>query len=424
MHLILIRSKFAHMKQNKNILLVLSLLATLLCSCGDDRSEEFYTATQENQWIYSKMKEVYLWSGAIGEMDQKTLFSTPKQFFKKLLHTSDNISFFSDEEVTASYGCKYKLVRDPLAISPSKMYALIEYVEPGSAAASAGLERGMWISEIEGNRITTSLANKLSSGDGLELSICSIEYDDATSAFYWQEQGDIYMPAAMEFTQTSIPVVTVIDEPSGKSGYILFNSFDNAGDIELFNDALSSLLAEEVNNLILDLRYNSSLSLPNAAAIAAAFIPADKQGEVFCSLQKELVTDAGNGNGETITIPASTTNASDKPLYIITTAETQGIATTLIKGIQVLRGTSDVWTVGKAAECVNLYTEKFTSPYSFEINPATAYIYDAAGEIASPSLPDFEIQGEAYYPIPPLGNNQEYMLYNICYLIATGTLPE
>ena len=192
-----------------------------------------------------------------------------------------------------------------------------------------------------------------------------------------------------------------------------------------FYEALSSLSAEGINNIIIDLRYNNSVSLSNAAALTAAFIPADKQGDTFCTLSKELVAEGSSVSGETIRIPQCNINISDKPLYIITTAETQGVATTFIKGIQFLRGTADVKVLGKPTGYMPLYTERFESPFAFDINPATAYIYDATGQNSTPALPDFEIpEYEDYYSISPLGNNQEYILYNICYLIANGTIPQ
>ena len=138
------------MKRTIRKLIALPLLALLVCSCGEDRSGEYYELTQENQWIYYKMKEVYLWADAIGEIKQNIFFSTPSQFFKKLLYTDDKTSFFTDTLATTSYGITTSLMRDPLGITPSKTYALIEFVEPGSVAETAGLERGMWISEIDG----------------------------------------------------------------------------------------------------------------------------------------------------------------------------------------------------------------------------------------------------------------------------------
>lgn len=424
MQLTRIRSKFATMKKRFNILIALSALVTILCSCGDDRSNEFYTMTQENQWIYSTMKEVYLWSGSIGEVDQKTFFSTPQQFFKKLLTTTDKTSFFSDATEITNYGIKCTLLRDPLGFYPSRISALIEYIEPNSVASAAGLQRGMWVSEINGDRLTTSSANKLMGGDEIELTIQTIEYDDENNAYYWENHGQITVPAATRYNITAVPVATTLDEITEKNGYLLINTFDGEDAVAAINNEIATLADENINNIIIDLRYNNSTSITDAAKVAAIFIPAEKHGTNFCTLSKTLNEENENTTAETFAIPASNVNISNKPLYIITTARTEGIINTFIKSIQSTRIANDVKIIGETAKGSNFYTECYASPYAFNINPVTAYINDAGGAPLIATLPDYAVKEyESYYPVYPLGSKQEHLLFATSYVIANGTLP-
>ncbi|MBQ8270197.1 MAG: hypothetical protein IJZ22_03170 [Bacteroidaceae bacterium] len=405
------------MKKILKKIVTLPLFALLLCSCGEDRSGEFNSLTQENQWIYSQMKEVYLWAEAIGEVKQNIYFSTPKEFFKKLLLQQDNVSFFTDTLAATSYGITYSLMRDPLGITPSKTYALVEYVEPASVAAAAGLVRGMWISEIDGNRITTSSGNRLSTGTGVELTVHTIDYDDIAEQYFWDNLDKVTLPAATEISPSPTPVTTIIDDITTRSGYILCNTFDGQEAADALYNALATISGEAIDNIIIDLRYNNSTSLADAAVAASPFIPAGKQG-TFCSLTKNIDSDSR----ENILTPSGSLNVSEKPLYIITTARTQGVASVFIKAIQAAR--NDVRIVGKASNSMALYTECYESPYLFKINPVTAYILDATGEPLTASVPDFNIDEYSnYYTIYPLGSKQENILNNISYIIANGTLP-
>lgn len=88
------------------------------------------------------------------------------------------------------------------------------------------------------------------------------------------------------------------------------------------------------------------------------------------------------------------------------------------------RGSSTVKIVGETLTGTNIATEKFVSPYMFEINPATALIADRNGELLLPITPDFILREIGDYKhIYQLGDKQEYLLYNITYIIANGTLP-
>ena len=399
---------------------LIAIAAVAMCSCGEDRSHEFYELTKENQWTYNTMKEAYLWADSIKSLNQRDYFATPSKFFDNLLYKSDNASFISSIDNSTTYGFSFSLMRDPLGIEPAKVYALVEYVEPSSVAAAAGLERGMWISTINGRNINMGTGSALRSGDAVTLGVNAIDYDDETEAYVWAELSVIEMQAATVTTTSPLPITSVISDNSGKMGYILCNSFDEDATVdELFN-TLSQFDTEGVTNIVLDLRYFNGTSISNAAAVASAFVPADKQGAVFCTLYKDLKFETK----ENVLFPQTTINVADRPLYIITTAKTTGMASAFVKSLRLARGTANLRIVGQTAGVTNIATESIESPYNFTINPATAIVADANGEILASTVPDYVLSeyGDNRH-IYPLGNKQEYILYNIAYIIANATLP-
>ena len=399
---------------------IIAVATAAMCSCGEDRSQEFYELTKENQWTYNAMKEAYLWADSIKPVSQRTYFSTPAKFFASLLYKGDGTSFFEDFSGAATYGFRFSLMRDPLGIAPAKVYALVEYVEPSSVAAAAGLQRGMWITAINGNSINMGTGSALTSGDAIMLTVNQITYNDDSEEYAWEQLPYIALPAATEISPSPLPVTTIISDNAGKTGYILCNSFDGETTVENIYNTLAAFDAEGVTSIVLDLRYFSGNSITNAAAVAAAFVPAGKQGTTFCSLYKNLELTSK----ENISYPSATINSSDKPLYIVTTAKTTGTASTFIKAVRIARGTSQLRIVGQTANGTNIATESIESPYQFKINPATAIIADSNGEPITAITPDFILsETDDYKHIYPLGSKQEFILYNISYIIANGTLP-
>ena len=109
------------MKKITYLSLVIAFMVAMLMGCGEDRTHEYYDLTEENQWIYSKMKEVYLWRDNIKEPARSTFFSTTTKFFSSLLYSGDKGSFFTDTIAAESYGMTFAITRDPIGERPSKV---------------------------------------------------------------------------------------------------------------------------------------------------------------------------------------------------------------------------------------------------------------------------------------------------------------
>ena len=87
------------------------LALPLLLSCGEDRTHEYLEMTEENQWTYSTMKDVYLWAAEMNAPDRKSFFGTTSKFFSSLLVKKDKVSFFTDSVSEGSYGFKFSMCR-------------------------------------------------------------------------------------------------------------------------------------------------------------------------------------------------------------------------------------------------------------------------------------------------------------------------
>ena len=408
------------MKKGIHISIILFFVVAILSSCGEDRTHEYYEKTEENQWTYSKMKEVYFWRDKIKEPSRTTFFSTPSKFFSTILNSSDKMSFFTDTISTGSYGMTFALMRDPISVRPSKVYALVLMVEPGSPADIAGVERGTWISSVGGTTLTTSKTSLLQSGGSTKLVTEYIEYDDDTHKEYWVSGDTLQLGAATYYNEQAIYLDTIYTVRSKKIGYLVINNFNGEDFIKNTQAALLRLAANEVSDIVIDLRYNSGGSIINAASLASSFVVPELYGTPFCK-----IVDADGEIDTTYYYSAQQTSLYEKSLHIVTGERTKGTAELLTAALNKSRPMYDLMTFGSRSAASNLITKRFESPYGFAINPVTNCMALESGENLTATSPDFQLNElEHIQHIHTLGSEQEYLLYNIFYYITNGYMPE
>lgn len=407
--------------RNRNIFIFYLVSIFVLISCGKDRTEEYIEQTQENQWIYNTMKEVYLWKEDIKELQQAEFFNSQEKFFSSLLHKDDKASFMTETLAINDYGMSIATMRDPIAEKPSQVYALVLFVEPNSPAAVAGIRRGMWISAINGKSLTTSSQSELEKGDAIALTTEYIEFDNEENKHFWVQGETINVAASTAYEICNIGFDNIYTVRDKKIGYMLCNNFNGDNFIEKANGVMEKFIASDVSDIIIDLRYNTGGKISNAALLASMLVPSDLNGTPFCTLKD---------NTETVDTIYNYTEqqfcAGEKKIHFITGEATKGTAELLVHSVNASRDMYDVFVIGAKSSGVNIMIEEFESPYGFSISPATAITYISNGEkmTADGIKPDYaydELKNKN--SIYPLGDEQEYLLYNTCYIIATGTAP-
>lgn len=409
--------------KTKTLYTFLSLLSAMLLfvSCGEDRTHEYIEKTEENQWIYSKMKDVYLWGNTMAKPDRSSFFTTTSKFFTSLLARNDKVSFFTDSVPVYNYGLKFSLMRDPLGEAMSQYYALALHVEPGSPADSAGIKRGTWISALNGKALNSSSGKLLQSGTATKVATAVIDYDDENGKYFWVNGDTLSMPQACSVESSAVYLDSIYNVRTYKVGYIVLRSMSGSAFTEEIPEILLGFAAEDVSDVIIDLRYCNEGTIDNAAVMAGAFVPATLAGKPFATLKgREEVVDT------IYNFAAPVVNLSDKRLFLITGKDTKGAAELFVESVNVSRDMHDVMIVGTNSSGANVFTRKYTSPYGFSINPAVATMFSSADiELATTGIiPDFPIdeleEGKIVYP---LGNRREYILRNLEYFIVNDSLP-
>ena len=405
-----------------NIVAFLLFATMCLIGCGEDRTYEYLELTQENQWIFQKMQEVYLWNDSIKKPNRQSFFSKSNTFFTSLLEKKDKYSHFTDSATNTNYGINYTVLRDPLNIDRSKYYALVLFVEPGSPAEKAGLKRGNWINKVGKNNISSSNYGYLDRGEATTFNTSNIILDEENMEYTWIEADTLQMETATTLSSCGLYLDTIYTQRNHKIGYMVYNSFSQESK-EKTSAAIEKFKQQNITELIVDLRYNNGGSISVASELASMIVSAENAGKTFCKLTHNIL------NSEQDTVykytPANTLSLSK--VYIICGTTTRGAAETFISAIQNTLGYNNAIVIGEKTVGENIETQSFESPYNFIINPATAFIDNGEGESMYPEgiSPNYTVNELSdIYNIHKLGSTQEYMLYNTIHYIVSGSFPQ
>src|SRR5699024_1198116 len=171
-----------------------------------------------------------------------------------------------------------------------------------SEAYNQGVTRGDVFYKINGQEITQNNLNELLSSTHLSLSKAYLNNGDI------RETDEIISLNNTELEEPSIAMYKLLEINNQKIGYLLYNSFIAKYDSEL-NQVFEFFQNQNIDHLILDLRYNTGGSINSAAALVN-MITGQFQGEVMYedewnedlnSFYSEVVFFSNKNNGKPIT---------------------------------------------------------------------------------------------------------------------------
>jgi len=252
----------------------------------------------ENNWLRSWSNELYLWYEEITDVDpsgyetdeyfdlMKSFTITPSGAPKDRFHfdmPTSEWQALSQSGVSAGYGAQFAL----LSSSPPRQI-VVAYTEPDSPATSqqVALVRGTIIQEIDGVDVVNATGQ-----DNVDVLNAGLFPDGLgeTHEFLVQDP-DGSDPRLISMTSASItsdPVqnAKVISTATGNVGYVLFNDHIATAEAELI-DAINWLRTQNLNDLVVDLRYNGGgyLDIANELAFMIAG-PTQAAGQTFDELR-------------------------------------------------------------------------------------------------------------------------------------------
>ncbi|TDN81235.1 C-terminal processing protease CtpA/Prc [Salegentibacter sp. 24] len=391
------------MKINK-LILILFLATGVLTSCSKDNNDEVIPVVggenpeetpnlEIENYLYDAMSIYYVYEADVPELgvnyfatsedknEWLSEFESPEDLFRnglKVPAPKDRFSFIVDDYtvlensqsgISTTTGMDYGLV----AYGETGVFGYVRYIIPGSPADEAGVERGMLFTEIDGESLNRTNYQSLLGRDGFEISLAQVN-DNIIS-----ETGETIALTREQITENPVLHTKTLTVDGIKVGYIMYNSFTADFDDEL-NAAFGELKTQNVDALVLDLRYNGGGSVESAVDLSS-MITGQFEGEIFSKqtwnellqsqFTQEQLVDRFNGQ---IRTEEMINSLGLSKVYIIGTGSTASASELVMNGLApyinvVHVGTS---TVGKFQAAAPLYdSPNFTRE---ERNPNHKYV--------------------------------------------------
>lgn len=410
-----------------------------------------------NGWIYDNMSVYYLWNDKLSKSPNYSL--NPEDFFESILYKynktsnpdGDRFSWIQEDYTellgnlsgVASHeiGFEYILVGTDATLK--QYYALVLYAMHGTDAELKGINRGRFITKINEQNITADNYKNLFGGTGTKkLSMADFVYNETEKRYILQSSGDVTINMHNYFAENPIYLDTIYTVANNKIGYLVYNFFardngdkSNNYDKELISK-LSNFKSKGVNEMVLDLRYNSGGAVSSAVALASALVKNRSTKNVLTTsqynsiLHNALIKEEGaNYNkdyfidkiiGTTVAIP----EMNLPRLYVLTSGWTASASEFIINGLKpymdvILIGET---TYGKNVGSITIY-EDDDPKNKWGMQPIVVKFANSLGfsDFTAGFTPDYEIDEFENLYLYSFGDTNDPLLGKALSLITGQT---
>ena len=325
--------------------------------CSDTYTGEKYFRIHE--FIWKTLNDFYLWQEEVPSLDDTYSpsgtkyreliepYPEPEAFFESLKYEddkfSDILSNYEDIEnsikgINANNGLKFILSRYG---SEDAVMGIVTYILEESDATSKDIKRGDMFTGVDGKSLNINNYSELLFGDNLSY---TLNMADLNGNLLSPNGKNITLTKTEKFQSNPIQISKIIEEGQTKVGYLMYNQFAQGFDDDL-NEVFSNFKSEQINELILDLRYNGG-GLVQSAVNLAGMITGQFSGEIFGKyLWNKKVMSVLNSNPETYANnlrinftsqlgEGETVNSLNlNKVYIITTGRSASASELVINGL-------------------------------------------------------------------------------------------
>ena len=253
-------------------------------SCKDDKDDDLIPeeVLLINKFIHENMTFAYYWNKEMPNLDPDKQPDSEEYFDALLYKSIDKWSIITDDVdglleyfsgVRKSVGYSYRLYK--LSDSSKDLIAFIEYVNPNTPASEAELKRTDMFFEINDTKLTTDNYQDLLAKESFSLTLGHLNSDLTVTPL-----SPKVNLSTKELTIDPVFYHDIIEHAGKKIGYLVYNSFISDYDEEL-EEVFNQFKSEGVEDLVLDLRYNSGGSVNTAILMASMIAPETKVGSVL-----------------------------------------------------------------------------------------------------------------------------------------------
>jgi carboxyl-terminal processing protease len=404
------------MKRSSQILRMLLTGMVILCSTGCrklDDQPDYNAGSQEsvNSWVLDSMKVYYYWNSSLPDYIRKG--GDPSVFFKIIKNPSDRFSTLVNPDFPETYppSLVHTLGFDLITLqnSDGTVETMVSLVVPGSRAEAKGLSRGDIVKTVDGANPTAaniaSLTEKVIGNQTVALEI----------------EGRAGVVTVGRLTNSEEPVYTYkVFQSAGKTyGYLFLNSFEDAAVNQLVQ-AFSYFKQQQVQELLLDLRYNPGGSVSVSAALAAMIAPSAAEGDIFVEYRGNAKAGSRKSSfsAELAKLPAAIRKSFSQfrdyrlgidHIYILSGNHTASAAELTINALKPYIKVIHVGKQSLGKDMASFVIKDYREPQvvpKWEIYPMVFKLYNSAGkgDYNTGLTPDQTVDELSVLPLRPFGD--------------------
>ena len=414
---------------------LLGCLSIVMASCTTDDPKPDPTLNENvNAWIYDIMEKHYMWYDEIPAKESLDMTTDPEKFFNLLLSDKDGKvlkgetehHYFSriekkktstksiDEEST--YGFDFATAKIP---GTNTKVAWIIYTLPNSPATEAGLKRGDWILAVNSETPNITDISVLRSGNAVKFYTGT--YNSANKS--WTITNSVNISASRPVENTPFLKDSVYHYGDKHIGYLAYNHFSSGPDgyedktwDKQMKQIFANFKSQNVNEFVLDLRYNGGGLVTSAQLLTSMLAPAKDLGKTFCKME---YNDKYKDNNRSLALESagavSAENLDLQRLYVLVGPNSASASEAVINCLIPYMGRSNITLIGEQTIGKTVGSEQYgdNQDYDWLISPIVLHIKNADGnaDYEDGFVPDIKLE-ELFVnnTLYPLGDRMEMLL--------------
>lgn len=339
--------------------IALTLLIGFSYGCFEDNDDNATGSSSVKDFVWKAMNSVYLYNANVPDLaDDRFItdsdynsfldgYSSPETLFESLVYDRENVDRFSI--ITSNYfeleqslsgvakrsGAEFNFYLVPG--STTEVFGIVRLILPNSNASQTSLTRGQVFNKVNGTTMTTSNYRSLFSSDTYTINLANYDdnnTDDISDDSISDTAEDITLIKSI-YTENPVYKTEVFNLNNKKIGYLMYNGFVGEFDSEL-NNAFGTFKTENIDHLILDLRYNPGGSVRTATALGS-MITGGFNNQVFATLKYN--EDLQNNNYDYVFTDELTNGTSINSLnldkvYVLTSGASASASEMIINSLK------------------------------------------------------------------------------------------
>jgi carboxyl-terminal processing protease len=285
----------------RTLIICMTFFVLSACGGGGGNTSSAQTAicqrTDINSQIFCALQQDYFWYRDLPATINPDNYSSPSALLQAVVAPQDRYSFiltrqeYEDRFINATffgYGFSSVRVDNNTALQ-------IAYVFDNGSAALNGLRRGDKIVTIEGTTVAEWLS-RLDAGTATNDDIYGPNQAGVMRRFVWRKPNNTELTA--NFIKSAVKTNTVLHrsvavQGNKRIGYLVFNSFIELSETEL-EQAFAFFVAQGVNELVLDVRYNGGGLIRVANQLSTQIAQNAVRNQIFLKYQYNDKNSAKN----------------------------------------------------------------------------------------------------------------------------------